>query len=147
MCMLRCTSLKRYEPKVRGKWCCNAITFGIQIPTNFHGVTRKSFTDIVIFGWFHKESVLPFGFANTFDPNLVWINKNVRSRVHELPHPSVNGNFRFLYWKEWTKMDEWLRLKGMMMKMKLKKSERKNQHHQKTIQSFLFNVKNVSCDP
>ena len=46
-----------YLPEIRAEWSADAVTFGIQVTADLHGVTRLPLIDVIICGRFGEEGV------------------------------------------------------------------------------------------
>ena len=90
-----------FSPKIWPQWRRYAVSFGIQVTTNFHSITGLSLISVFISCGLNQKSIFSLRFPHTFYSIFVGFDKCRRlSRLHVWPHPLKQWYFWVL--KRWT---------------------------------------------
>jgi hypothetical protein len=84
-----------YLPQGGPLGCCNAIAFGIQVTSHFHGVTGLALLNVLIHGGLQEVGIFAFRLSHSDHALLCGPNKHRRfCRLHVCPHLLKHSDFR-----------------------------------------------------
>lgn len=89
------------SPQGRSQGRGYAETLGVEVPADLHGIAGLSLVGVVVLRTLNQQSILPLGSAHPANTLVVGFDEDVLSRIHKLPHFTVEGDLRSLHGNLW----------------------------------------------